>query len=183
MPTHLLKTRVPVCCSLISRRSSLQECVSILTRPVRINAFYAALLSLVANQKPVSPFTASTVGSTASLPAGPTLKICIAEDNPVNQQVLIKLLKALGYTDVRTAATGVKLLKLLHEAPADVVLMDVQMPEMDGLTATTRIRVSSAKVRLNPVLTLARLSPGFLTLGFKQDVTLKQTVASPVTTG
>jgi PleD family two-component response regulator len=137
------------------RRPPLQECVSILSWPVRINAFYAALLSLVAHQKPVSPFTASTVSSTASLPAGPTLRICIAEDNPVNQQVLIKLLKALGHTDVRTATTGVKLLKLLHEAPADVVLMDVQMPEMDGLTATTRIRVSCAKVRLNPVLSLA----------------------------
>nr|AML77099.1 putative LOV domain-containing protein [Klebsormidium subtile] len=115
--------------------------VTVLSRPVRINAFYAALLALIAHMKPKTPITASNAAAALSSEGkDASLRVCIAEDNPVNQQVLIKLLKSAGYEDVRTAGTGLKLLKLLQEAPADVVLMDVQMPEMDGLTAAARVR-------------------------------------------
>ena len=67
------------------------------------------------------------------------LRILIAEDNPINQQVALSMLKRLGYkADV--ANNGLEALQRLHAQSYDVVLMDVQMPHMDGVTTTQRIR-------------------------------------------
>jgi PAS domain S-box-containing protein len=66
------------------------------------------------------------------------LKILVAEDNPVNQRVCILLLKKLGY-DAETAVNGRQVLTRMQKKRYDVVLMDVQMPGMDGLTATSEI--------------------------------------------
>jgi len=66
------------------------------------------------------------------------LRILLAEDNVVNQQVALHLLQRMGYrADV--AGNGLEVLEALSRQSYDVVLMDVQMPEMDGLTATQRI--------------------------------------------
>jgi CheY-like chemotaxis protein/HPt (histidine-containing phosphotransfer) domain-containing protein len=77
-----------------------------------------------------------------SLPTG--LRILVAEDNPVNQQVIRLQLSKFGCDLIGVANNGWELLQLLERGPIDAVLMDCQMPEMDGLSTTRAIRTSDA---------------------------------------
>jgi CheY-like chemotaxis protein len=70
------------------------------------------------------------------------LNILLAEDNRINQKVAVGLLEKSGHTVVvaETGKRAVEMLELVDQQPFDLVLMDVQMPEMDGLQATAAIR-------------------------------------------
>ncbi len=67
-------------------------------------------------------------------------KLLLAEDNLINQQVICEILKKLGYENIPIAQNGREVLSLMTETAFDLVIMDVQMPVMDGLEATHIIR-------------------------------------------
>jgi CheY-like chemotaxis protein len=67
------------------------------------------------------------------------LSILLAEDNPVNQKVAIRMLERMGY-QATIASTGADVLTAMKQQNYDLVLMDLQMPVLDGLQTTRRIR-------------------------------------------
>ena len=79
--------------------------------------------------------------------------VLLVEDNPVNQKVAVRFLERMGCT-VRVADNGAAGVKAYQQAQFDIVLMDLQMPVMDGLTATSRIRKIEAGGRATPIVAL-----------------------------
>lgn len=104
------------------------------------SVFYFTILAEGDLSTEVSPSVEKPI-KTPKLATELPLKILLADDNLINQKVAISILRNFGYTP-DTAANGLKVLEMLKEQLYDVILMDVQMPEMDGLTATKEIHKS-----------------------------------------
>lgn len=104
-------------------------------KPVKQSQLYNALLKLLA---PADPDPIEPLLPEPDLAQRLPLKILVAEDNPVNQKVVLRLLQRYGYS-ADIAQNGLEVLQALSQQPYDVILMDVQMPEMDGLTTARQI--------------------------------------------
>ena len=87
----------------------------------------------------MQPLSQNVSAGAISAGAQRHFKILLAEDNPVNQKVATRFLEKQGHSIV-VADSGVKALAAWQEEPFDLILMDVQMPEMDGLEAAGEIR-------------------------------------------
>ena len=112
-----------------------------LTKPVQQSEFLDAILEALRIREPRRLSAKIQAGRTKRRPSGRRLNILVAEDHPVNRELVVTLLTQEGHR-VATAHTGGQALRLATQQKFDVVLMDVQMPELDGLEVTRLIRES-----------------------------------------
>ena len=111
---------------------------AVLAKPILSDALLAAMtMALQGSGSPTAPALLPT--SAVANGSSESLRILLAEDNPINQRFAFCLLEKRGH-EVVVANNGKEVLMALAQQPFDLVLMDVQMPEMDGLEATAAIR-------------------------------------------
>lgn len=127
------------------RDAGIAEC---LTKPVLAGDLRRVLLEHLAGVEP----RAASSGERAA-EAGSARRVLVVEDNPVNQLVAIGLLEALGYV-VTTADDGQCALEVLETETFDAVLMDVQMPRLDGYAATRAIRAAECDGARIPIIAM-----------------------------
>jgi PAS domain S-box-containing protein len=139
-----------------TRRTNIDEtakgaCATCITKPIRPSELLDSLVTAFTHLGEIAIETPIKVA--AERPE----RLLLAEDNTTNQQVAIGLLGKLGFTRVDAVANGSEALEALSDIPYDLVFMDVQMPELDGLAAARLVRNPSSTV-LNHKITIVAMT-------------------------
>ena len=159
--TTYAATKILRMVSFIKRADIEQDPASaqmhVVTKPLRYLGLHQALINLVSEKAAASVHE-------SSVPAAPTLSghVLLGEDNPVNQEIAQLMLETLGCT-VSVAQNGREVLTQAKTASVDLILMDCQMPEMDGFEATRLIREweqTTSRTPMPIIALTAHASPG-----------------------
>jgi PAS domain S-box-containing protein len=127
-----------------------------LTKPARIAELYdclATLLEPIDDDIAVAVMTENFRYTFTEAAPGERARVLVVDDNPVNQRVSLRMLEKMGHS-VDVADNGVGALAALGRVRYDAVLMDCQMPEMDGFEATREIRRREGSERHTPIIAM-----------------------------
>ncbi len=125
-----------------------------LAKPVKQSQLFEAIANAIQFNRDVSESPAlGNDNGAEDRTANPSIRILMAEDNPVNRKLAITILTKAGFT-VEAAVNGKQALAALEKNHYDILLMDVQMPEMDGFEATAIIRASKTPYANMPILAM-----------------------------
>jgi two-component system sensor histidine kinase/response regulator len=135
-----------------AREAGVEAC---LTKPVRQSQLYDCLATIggiyerMEEERTLTP----AAGDERSTESRKGARVLLAEDNLVNQKVAVRMVEKLGY-DADVASDGVAAVEALARRPYAAILMDVQMPEMDGYEATAEIRRREGTTRRIPIIAM-----------------------------
>jgi CheY-like chemotaxis protein/HPt (histidine-containing phosphotransfer) domain-containing protein len=161
-------------------RAGFDRC---LPKPIGRSALYDSIVSVVSLNEHVSEhsFRPNSQPVPQSGTENQKFRILLAEDNPINQMVVEAIIETLGY-QLDIAENGADAVKALCEQDYDLVIMDCQMPVMDGYAATARIRAAGSGVR-NPSIPVIALTANAMESDRRQcrEAGMDDYLAKPVT--